>query len=150
MPTQKKKIRSPRKKNDPVALKQFSRRMNEAMDDMGIPVMGDGRATQAARLFDVSQRAVRRWLGADGFPSQSEYQSIADKLSVRVEWLFFGLGPKNDKLIKSGTNKEQLKLKIDSLLEQGIAKNNIRISSKARHTLSEYLSRHISKLQTRK
>ena len=79
--------------------REFSDRLNQALDRLGLPAKGQGRQTQAARLFGVSQKGVRRWLESEGLPAQSDWSRIADAVHVSVQWLFFGLGP----MMVSGT-----------------------------------------------
>jgi transcriptional regulator with XRE-family HTH domain len=74
--------------------REFSERLNEALDDMGVPTKDLGRQTTAARLFGVSQKGVRKWLEGEGLPHTKRISKIANKVNVRQEWLLFGLGPK--------------------------------------------------------
>ncbi len=73
---------------------EFAVRLNEALDDISVPPKGDGRQHYVGKLFNVQQSAARRWLEGMAMPRPALFQTIADKLNVRVEWLMFGLGPK--------------------------------------------------------
>lgn len=79
------------KKTDLMA---FAERFNEALDDMKVPDKGRGRQTYTAELFGRSHKAARRWIIGEGYPDKAEWVSVALMLNVRMEWLFFGLGPK--------------------------------------------------------
>lgn len=102
------------KKSDLMA---FAERFNEALDDMKVPVMGRGRQSFAADLFGRSHKAARRWIMGEGYPEKTEWIAIATMLSVRMEWLFFGLGPKrNGRNKKSdGYNRKVLEVVINSV-----------------------------------
>ncbi len=76
-------------------LKRFSKRLNEALDDMNAPQKGCGRQTYLARLLGCSQPTVGRWLEGIGWPNKAEWPGIAATVNCRIEWLFFNLGPKN-------------------------------------------------------
>jgi menaquinone-dependent protoporphyrinogen IX oxidase len=79
-------------------LKSFAKRLNQALDEMAIAPRNRGRQSEAAKLFQKSQKAVRRWLLAEGYPNKAEWESVAERVNVRLEWLFFGLGPMRDGL----------------------------------------------------
>jgi len=72
----------------------FAERLNTALDDLGVPKKGRGRQTTASEVLGRSYKAVRRWLEGEGWPKRDDWNDIAKKCKVRVEWLFFGLGPK--------------------------------------------------------
>lgn len=72
---------------------EFSDRLNQALDEMGHPKKNKGRQTAAAKLFGYTQKGVRRWLEAEGFPRPKQIDKICRLLNVRKEWLMFGLGP---------------------------------------------------------
>lgn len=81
----------------------FAQRFNEALDTAGFPAKGHGRQAAVAEFFKRSGRAVQRWLVGDGMPDASEWQTMADRLNVRVEWLFFGLGPRTEAAVVAET-----------------------------------------------
>lgn len=72
----------------------FSRRLNEALDDMGLPPKHQGRQTQAATLFKITQKGVRKWLEGEAIPSTDRWPDVAAKAKVNINWLFFGQGAK--------------------------------------------------------
>lgn len=75
---------------------EFSRRLNEALDEspLGVPPKGDGRQTFVSRLFEVDQKGARKWLEGEGFPKLQRIITISKKLNVAVEWLVTGRGNK--------------------------------------------------------
>ena len=73
--------------------REFSQRLNKALDEHGIPTKGHGRQQQTAKLFGVSQKGARRWLEGIGLPRARMWNQVAQTLHVRMEWLFFNLGP---------------------------------------------------------
>ena len=75
---------------------EFSRRLNEALDEspLGVPIKGDGRQIFVSRLFEVDQKGARKWLEGEGFPKLERCIIISKKLNVSVEWLLTGRGNK--------------------------------------------------------
>lgn len=76
----------------------FSARLNQALDEAPlkppVPKKGRGRQRHVARLFNVDQKAARKWLEAEGYPKLETVIVIAKTLQVTVEWLLTGRGPK--------------------------------------------------------
>lgn len=75
---------------------EFSRRLNEALDEspLEVPRKGDGRQVLVSRIFGVDQKGARKWLESEGFPKMERCITIAKKLEVSVEWLLTGRGSK--------------------------------------------------------
>lgn len=74
---------------------KFSSRLNEALDDAGVPKKGMGRQSALVRMLGVSHRVAKKWLDGDEFPPTSKMVKIASKLQVRSNWLFSGQGEKS-------------------------------------------------------
>ncbi len=72
----------------------FSRRLNEACDDAGLPAKGQGRQLAVAKLFHVTQKGARKWLEGEAVPHTKRLPQIAERLGVTVEWLLTGAAPK--------------------------------------------------------
>lgn len=75
---------------------EFSRRLNEALDEspLRVPPKGEGRQVFVAKIFSVDQKGARKWLEGEGFPKMERCITIARKLEVTVEWLLTGRGNK--------------------------------------------------------
>lgn len=73
---------------------QFSARLNELCDEKSVPPKGKARQTILARTFRVTQKGARKWLEAEGFPSQKKGIEIALWGGITYEWLMTGRGPK--------------------------------------------------------
>ena len=73
---------------------KFASRLNEALDDAGVPQKGMGRQSALVRMLGVSHRVAKKWLSGDEFPPTSKMVKIASKLDVRSNWLFSGQGEK--------------------------------------------------------
>lgn len=84
----------------------FSQRLNEICDDAGIPPKGQNRQTEVGRIFDVSQKAARKWLEGLGLPALARIAEIASHFDVQAEWLLTGRGDK--KLFSSLSRKHRL------------------------------------------
>lgn len=72
----------------------FAARLNELLDERGLPRKGDGRQTTLARIVDVGQKGVRKWLEGEGLPTLENTIKLAKYFSVHTEWLLSGRGPK--------------------------------------------------------
>jgi SOS-response transcriptional repressor LexA len=72
----------------------FAERLNEALDDAGVPPKGHGRQGLVGKMFGMSQKGARKWLEGESLPDTRRIPQIAERLGVRGEWLLTGLGPK--------------------------------------------------------
>lgn len=75
-------------------LQAFAGRLNEALDEQGIPPKGKGRQGIVGKMFGVSQKGARKWLEGESFPDTDRFASMAAQLNRNTEYLFFGRGPK--------------------------------------------------------
>ena len=73
----------------------FAARLNEALDDAGIPLKGMGRQSSLVRMLGVSHRLAKKWLDGEEFPPTSKMVRLASELQVRSNWLFSGQGEKS-------------------------------------------------------
>ena len=78
--------------------KNFSDRLNEALDDAGVPLKGMGRQSNLVRMLGISHRVAKKWLDGDEFPPTSKMVKLATELGVRSNWLFSGQGEKGVEL----------------------------------------------------
>jgi transcriptional regulator with XRE-family HTH domain len=74
-------------------LKDFSERLNTALDLMDPPAPGRGRCSWLAKKFGISRNAAHKWLHGKARPEYDRMREIADALNVPAPWLFFGEGP---------------------------------------------------------
>jgi len=72
----------------------FAQRLNQALDEAGIPRKGHGRQALVGKMFGMSQKGARKWLEGESLPDTARIPQIAQRLGVRSEWLLSGLGPK--------------------------------------------------------
>lgn len=73
---------------------KFAARLNEALDDAGIPKKGMGRQSTLVRMLGISHRVAKKWLEGSEFPPTSKMVKISEMLVVRSNWLFSGQGEK--------------------------------------------------------
>lgn len=88
--------------------KEFAARLNAALDELPGCPKGHGRQKFLGILFNVTSKGARQWLKGTTMPITSGWVAMANDLNVRLEWLFFGLGP----MRQTGSpevNKELLK-----------------------------------------
>lgn len=93
--------------------REFANRLNHALDLAGIPPKGKGRQVVVAKMFGMSQRGVGKWLEAEVYPEFQKIAVIANRLSVNVEWLAYGIGAINQQTtpgpsVKAGWKKVPL------------------------------------------
>lgn len=74
---------------------KFADRLNEALDDAGVPLKGMGRQSALVRMLGVSHRVAKKWLDGEEFPPTSKMVRLASELQVRSNWLFSGQGEKS-------------------------------------------------------
>lgn len=72
----------------------FSKRLNECLDETNVPAKGKGRQGYVAKQFGVSQAAARKWLEAVSYPETPRVIELCDAYDICVEWLLTGRGPK--------------------------------------------------------
>lgn len=74
----------------------FSRRLNDALDKVGIPPKNEGRQTRLAKLLKqetgrpISQKGVRKWLEGEAMPTEGNRQALVRICRVNYQWLFGG------------------------------------------------------------
>lgn len=72
----------------------FAARLNELLDEAGLPAKYEGRQLALAEMFGVSQKGARKWLEGEGLPTLERCIQIAERFGVNTEWLLTGRGPK--------------------------------------------------------
>lgn len=85
---------------------KFADRLNEALDDAGVPLKGMGRQSTLVRMLGVSHRVAKKWLDGEEFPPTSKMVKLASELQVRSNWLFSGQGEKSPES-PAGMNEEE-------------------------------------------
>lgn len=75
--------------------KEFSQRLNAALDHINFPPKGKNRQQKLGDLFNVGQKGARKWLESEAIPKQVRHQEIIEKLNesgaeITGEWLFYG------------------------------------------------------------
>jgi hypothetical protein len=100
------------------AREEFAKRLNKALDEAGVAPKHQGRQTETAKLFGVTQGSSRKWLVGDAYPDVQKIREIANKLKVRVEWLLYGDGP----MRKTGVDVSNISItpEIDDVLLESI------------------------------
>lgn len=80
--------------DDPKALlAAFASRMNEICDDKKLP-RERGRQAALAAKFQLTGKAVRKWLQGIGYPEMAMAVRLANWGEVNLTWLLQGIGPK--------------------------------------------------------
>lgn len=68
----------------------FARRLVQAAEKAGYG--GHGLGVALAGIFDVSPKAVSKWINAESMPRRGKIADIARVFGVDRQWLEYGLG----------------------------------------------------------
>jgi transcriptional regulator with XRE-family HTH domain len=71
---------------------RFSQRLNDALDNVKFPKLGDGRQSQLAKLLDMAPVDVGSWLKGKAFPATSTLMKLSELTKTRSNWLLSGQG----------------------------------------------------------
>jgi len=71
---------------------RFAERLNDALDNIQFPKLGEGRQSRLSELLDVPGQDVGHWLKGDAFPRTSALVKLSDLTKVRSNWLLSGQG----------------------------------------------------------
>ena len=74
--------------------KKFAARLNDVLDEAGLPKIGQGRQSALGKLLDVPPQQAGRWLKGEDFPKTSQLVKLAQHVGVRSNWLLSGAGEK--------------------------------------------------------
>ncbi len=81
--------------------KEFSKRLNEVLDENGFKPRLKGRDSQLAKLMNMSKRGVGKWINGESMPHPKSLETLAKELGVSPQWLKDGQGEEVKKLPKS-------------------------------------------------
>lgn len=71
----------------------FAKRLNELLDEIGVPAKHRGRQVAVAKMFGVSQKGARKWLEGEALPEDHRIPGMAEQLNTTEEHLRWGKGP---------------------------------------------------------
>ncbi len=91
--------------------KDFSKRLNDALDKAGFPPKNKGRIKLLAEMMGLSHRGAGKWLNGETVPPAKKIYFLAEKLNISVEWLCFGKGNMIRESGALGTNPPDLMFK---------------------------------------
>lgn len=77
--------------------KQFSIRLNQALDLRNYPSFGRGRINYVQEIFEISRAGANKWLHGKAIPHPKKRVEIATKLGVNLKWLETGIGSPHDR-----------------------------------------------------
>lgn len=85
---------------------RFAERLNDALDNIQFPKLGDGRQAKLAELLNVPAADVGDWLKGEAFPRTSSLVKLSDLTKTRSNWLLSGQGePYENENNPRGTGK---------------------------------------------
>lgn len=71
-------------------LKEFSERLNSALDLRKYPLLGQGRVSHLQEMFGLSRAGAHKWLHGKAIPHRKKRVEIAEKLCISLIWLETG------------------------------------------------------------
>jgi hypothetical protein len=71
---------------------RFAERLNDALDNIQFPKLGNGRQSRLSELLNIPAQDVGHWLKGDAFPKTSALVKLSDLTKVRSNWLLSGQG----------------------------------------------------------
>lgn len=71
---------------------RFAERLNDALDNIQFPKLGNGRQSRLSELLNIPAQDVGNWLKGDAFPKTSALVKLSDLTKVRSNWLLSGQG----------------------------------------------------------
>ncbi len=94
----------------------FAERLNDALDNIRFPALGNGRLSRLSALLNTRQQETDRWLKGVDFPPTSVLVKLAELTQTRSNWLLSGQGapfepgrhPRGAGKIPPATGKEKL------------------------------------------
>jgi hypothetical protein len=79
----------------------FARRLNQAFDNIGMPVKQKGRYTAIAKLFSVTPVAAKDWCDGANYPTVDKLVQIAQTVKRSTDWLLFGQSLSHDRYVST-------------------------------------------------
>lgn len=73
-------------------LEDFSIRLNEILDDIGVPRRG--RLVTLARRFNITHPSAKKWMDGQGYPDTDRLIELAKWGNTSLDWLLTGRGQK--------------------------------------------------------
>jgi len=75
----------------------FAKRLNDALTEKGYTQRGSAQRLKREAGFDISDRAINKWLKAETLPDHHNIEFLAKFLGVNFNWLAAGQGEKRTK-----------------------------------------------------
>ncbi|MGM8871577.1 S24 family peptidase [Psychrobacter sp. 2Y5] len=75
----------------------FAARIHKVLDEMNFTSRGRAQRIKREGGFEISDRAINKWLNAESMPDHHNIESLAKFLNVNFNWLAAGQGEKNIK-----------------------------------------------------
>ena len=70
----------------------FAARLNQALDQNGIPPKNHGRIQYVSEMFLLSHAGAGKWVNGLVLPAKARRRELAQRLGVNYDWLEFGKG----------------------------------------------------------
>ena len=78
--------------------KAFALRLNEALDELGIPPKNAGRAQYLSDQFGLTIRGASKWVNGESIPRSGMLKEISSRLNIDFHWLVFGCDDKTKQM----------------------------------------------------
>lgn len=70
----------------------FAKRLNDILDGKGYTPRGRAQRLKREAGFEISDRAINKWLKAETLPDHHNIEALAKFLNVNFNWLAAGQG----------------------------------------------------------
>ena len=97
----------------------FAKRLNDALIEKGYTQRGSAQRLKREAGFDISDRAINKWLKAETLPDHHNIELLAKFLGVNFNWLAAGQGEKTSK-----PSRDNLMQKIRDIENDGSSLNH--------------------------
>jgi SOS-response transcriptional repressor LexA len=98
----------------------FAKRLNTILDGKGYTARGRAQRLKREAGFDISDRAINKWLKAEALPDHHNIEALAKFLNVNFNWLAAGQGEEKVKPTAS-----ELMQRIKDIESGGVRDSNI-------------------------
>lgn len=75
----------------------FAKRLNDTLAEKGYTQRGSAQRLKREAKFEISDRAINKWLKAETLPDHHNIEALAKFLGVNFNWLAAGQGEKTNK-----------------------------------------------------
>lgn len=106
----------------------FAKRLNDALAEKGYTPRGRAQRLKREASFDISDRAINKWLKAETLPEHHNIEVLSQFLGVNFNWLAAGQGEKG-----KTPSRDDLMQQIKDIEGRGTSKNSEQLPDGTEH-----------------